>query len=432
MTHFLTFLIQSSLSLSVLIVAYKLLFSRQATFTANRLILLIIVMFGFAGTLISPVLMNQIFISGSKLPVAGLTDKIITIGLQEITVHTNPATGSFSFSNLFLILYLAGSAVMLVRLLFNIFKMIRLYAVSEKIKIDSYTFVLLNNSTPPFSFLNLLFINKALHSDNNSSRQIIKHEEIHIKQHHSIDVLLVETLIIFQWFNPFVYILKKAITENHEYLADRGTIAVSNNISDYKVLVLTHSIQQRTSMLANNFSYLLIKKRIKMMEKQKSTIRMTLSAVGFVMILVTVMVSCVQKSEPKEVAEPPAQVTQPKAPKLPIAEEHQPQEKDSIYIVVENMPEFPGGKKAFLKYLFDNIKYPESAKKKGIHGRVFINFTVEKDGSITDVKILRGIGGGCDEEAVRVVKAMPKWIPGKQDGKAVRVDFNLPVKFVLN
>ncbi len=432
MSHLLSYLIQSSLSLSVLIIAYKLLFSKQATFTANRVILLIIVMFGFAGTLVSPVLIEQFFISGSKLPVAGLTGKIITIGLQEITVQAHPVAGIFSFSNLFLILYLGGSVIMLARLLFNIFKIIRLYAISDKIKTGSYTFVLLNNNTPPFSFFNLLFINKELHSDLNRSRQIIRHEEIHIKQHHSIDVLLVETLIIFQWFNPFVYILKKAITENHEYLADRGTIAVSKSISDYKVLVLTHSIQQRTSMLANNFSYLLIKKRIKMMEKQKSTIRMTLSAIGFVMILAMVMVSCTQKSEPKEVAEPTAQVTQPEAPKLPIAEKQQPQEKDSIYIVVENMPEFPGGRKALFKYLSDNIKYPESAKKKGIHGRVFINFTVEKDGSISDVKILRGIGGGCDEEAIRVVKAMPKWKPGEQDGKVVRVDFNLPVKFVLD
>ncbi len=106
-------------------------------------------------------------------------------------------------------------------------------------------------------------------------------------------------------------------------------------------------------------------------------------------------------------------------------------EEQQIFQVVENMPEFPGGRAALMKYLATNIKYPPYAKEAGIQGRVFINFVVERDGSITAVKVLRGIGGGCDEEAVRVVKAMPKWKPGMQRGKPVRVSFNLPVKFTL-
>ncbi len=106
-------------------------------------------------------------------------------------------------------------------------------------------------------------------------------------------------------------------------------------------------------------------------------------------------------------------------------------EEQQIFQVVENMPEFPGGRAALMKYLASNIKYPPYAKEAGIQGRVFINFVVERDGSITAVKVLRGIGGGCDEEAVRVVKAMPKWKPGMQRGKPVRVSFNLPVKFTL-
>ncbi len=106
-------------------------------------------------------------------------------------------------------------------------------------------------------------------------------------------------------------------------------------------------------------------------------------------------------------------------------------EEQQIFQVVENMPEFPGGRGALMKYLATNIKYPPYAKEAGIQGRVFINFVVERDGSITAVKVLRGIGGGCDEEAVRVVKNMPKWQPGMQRGKPVRVSFNLPVKFTL-
>jgi protein TonB len=102
-----------------------------------------------------------------------------------------------------------------------------------------------------------------------------------------------------------------------------------------------------------------------------------------------------------------------------------------IFTVVESMPEFPGGMAKLMAYLGNNIKYPPLAKESGIQGRVFINFVVETDGRISKVKVLRGIGGGCDEEAVRVVEAMPKWKPGMQRGKPVRVSYNLPVKFTL-
>ncbi|MBC8321518.1 MAG: energy transducer TonB [Bacteroidetes bacterium] len=102
-----------------------------------------------------------------------------------------------------------------------------------------------------------------------------------------------------------------------------------------------------------------------------------------------------------------------------------------IFTVVEAMPEFPGGMANLMSYLSNNIKYPPLAKESGIQGRVFINFVVEPNGKISNVKVLRGIGGGCDEEAIRVVKSMPSWKPGMQRGKPVRVSYNLPVKFTL-
>jgi len=119
-------------------------------------------------------------------------------------------------------------------------------------------------------------------------------------------------------------------------------------------------------------------------------------------------------------------------------EEYIPPEDDDeeiveaeIFTVVEAMPEFPGGMAKLMGYLGNNIKYPPLAKESGIQGRVFINFVVEPNGSISNVKVLRGIGGGCDEEAIRVVNSMPKWKPGMQRGKPVRVSYNLPVKFTL-
>lgn len=112
-------------------------------------------------------------------------------------------------------------------------------------------------------------------------------------------------------------------------------------------------------------------------------------------------------------------------------DEEEDAEEQQIFMVVESMPVFPGGEANLYKYLAENIKYPQMAKESGIQGRVFVTFVVERDGSVTDVRVLRGIGGGCDEEAIRVVKAMPKWTPGKQRGKSVRVQYNLPVKFTL-
>lgn len=105
--------------------------------------------------------------------------------------------------------------------------------------------------------------------------------------------------------------------------------------------------------------------------------------------------------------------------------------EEEIFTIVEDMPSFPGGEEALFKYLGQNIKYPQIAKEAGITGRVFVNFVIDKEGNVTDVKVLRGIGGGCDEEAVRVVKNMPKWSAGKQRGKPVKVSYNLPIKFSL-
>lgn len=113
----------------------------------------------------------------------------------------------------------------------------------------------------------------------------------------------------------------------------------------------------------------------------------------------------------------------------PIADE--PEDEEPPFIVVEDNPEFPGGESARIKFLLDNINYPQVAREAGIQGTVYLTFVIEKNGSITDVRILRGVGGGCDEEAIRVVNSMPKWNPGKQRGKPVRVQFNMPIKFTL-
>jgi protein TonB len=112
-------------------------------------------------------------------------------------------------------------------------------------------------------------------------------------------------------------------------------------------------------------------------------------------------------------------------------EEEKEAVEEEIFVFVEEQPTYPGGDEARLTYLRDNIKYPEIAKESGIQGTVYVTFVVEKDGRISNVKVLRGIGGGCDEEAVRVIKNMPSWKAGKQRGRAVRAQFNMPIRFIL-
>lgn len=105
--------------------------------------------------------------------------------------------------------------------------------------------------------------------------------------------------------------------------------------------------------------------------------------------------------------------------------------EEKVFIIVEDMPEYPGGNAALYKFISDNIKYPKEAKKNKIEGKVIVQFTVNKQGKVEDIKIVRGIGFGCDEEVIRVVKRMPDWKPGKQRGKPVSVRYNLPVAFKL-
>jgi len=116
---------------------------------------------------------------------------------------------------------------------------------------------------------------------------------------------------------------------------------------------------------------------------------------------------------------------------VPVEVEEEEIVEAEIFTIVEEMPEFPGGMQKLADYLAKNIKYPQMARESGIQGRVFVNFVVEPDGSVSNVNVMRSLGGGCDEEAMRVVKSMPKWKPGKQRGKAVRVSYILPVNFKL-
>jgi TonB family protein len=217
----------------------------------------------------------------------------------------------------------------------------------------------------------------------------------------------------------------------HEFLADEGVLKKGFLKSDYQTLILNEAMGLQVNNLTNNFNVSLLKNRIKMMTKTRSaswTLVKVMAAIpAFFAVLVFFTAGTVGNLA--------AQNTQQQT-KTTEEQKVVPQEKSQaagpVFTVVETMPSFPGGQEAMSKYLATNIKYPENAKAKGIQGTVFITYVVETDGSVSNVKVLRGIESECDAEAFRVVSSMPKWTPGIQKGQAVRVQFNLPIKFKLD
>jgi len=462
MNHtFFIYLMQSALSIAFLLMAYKAFFANQSYFRINRIILLVIIGFGFLGPLLTAAFYAGIAWANVQIPGGLIAGNAISNTLNEFIVRPgNNDNVKVSVFGLLLLIYVIGVVIQLIRLIHNFYQLMRLFTKSEKIKSGKYTFVLLPEGSASFSFFNWLFLDKSLVESNAGSNQIITHEKIHSIQKHSIDILLLEFLLVWQWFNPFVYLLKKAVIENHEYLADRGTLNEIKDLSEYKLLLFKNILQQSNYTLTNNFSYSLIKKRLKMMEKENSLLRLTLTSIAFTFVFALVALSCSNKVKMEEPDSPPTQeIIQPFSEEKGESEEnsissavavtHDSTSVTEIIVMekftnengnivttisdVDKMPEYPGGEKEMFKFLGNNIIYPEEAIKNSVEGKVYINFTIEEDGSLTNIHIRRGIGGGCDEEAMRVIKLMPNWNPATLDGENIRVhEFVIPINFKLN
>jgi len=431
---FFIYLIQSALSIAILLIAYKAFFSNQSYFSINRIILLAIIGFGFFGPLVASTFYAGIEWINAQVPGGQIAGNAIANSLNEFIVRPGNNDG-ITLLQVVLLIYVTGVVLQLIRFTNNFNQLMQLLIKSKKINSGPFTFVLLQEGSASFSFFNWLFLDKSLLSNDHDTNQIIAHEKIHSKQKHSIDILLLEFLLIWQWFNPFVYLLKKSVIENHEYLADRGTLNTMKGLSEYKLLLLQNILHQGNYALTNNFSYKLIKKRLKMMEKEKSKLRMILTTVGFTMVFAIVGISCSNKIEMDEAnAQTAENIDQKNYDSQKVTYDSQKllaESNDNVLKVAEIMPEYPGGMNELFKFMGNNIKYPEQAKKENIEGKVFVHFIVEKDGSITGISVLQGIGGGCDEESIRVVNLMPNWTPGEHKGEKVRVEYTLPINYKL-
>ncbi|MDA3943162.1 MAG: M56 family metallopeptidase [Bacteroidetes bacterium] len=326
------------------------------------------------------------------------------------------AASVFAWISLFFLMLFA------VRLVY-IFWMIR---SNQREKYNEMVLVQLNTDRAPFSFFYWLFVSDKLQQDERFDA-VLAHEKAHANRWHSLDVLVFEILQSVFWYHPAWYYLRHEIKSMHEFEADKLALLHISK-PNYQKTLLELTAMGGMVLLTNPFNVSLIKKRLLMMNRinGKQPARNWLKILLLLPFLVAVIAiqSCNFATDNIE----EVKLEEDKTPAF--KQEQTPGEE--VFTQVEVMPEYPGGPTVMMNFLADNINYPEQARRDSIQGRVFVNFVIEKDGTVSNVTILRGIGGGCDEEAKRVVKLMPKWTPGYQRGQAVRVSFNLPIKFMLN
>ena len=409
----LTYLIKANVVLVVLFGFYQLISAGDTFLKWRRLSLLTIYVLSLLlPTIDLSVLVNETSPLGNILP-------RMAYNLPEVTVQ--PTHDTFDWQQLAVWLYTGVALALLLRVFWQVVVVCRLAQRSERATLHGTAVCLLTGDYNPFSFFRWIFINP---DDKTPSQvqQILTHEQTHVAQWHSADALLSQLFVAAFWFNPAAWLMRLQVRNNLEYLADRSVINGGTDKKAYQYHLLAVAYRTNVATITNNFNVLPLKKRIKMMNKQTSNPLARFKYLLFVPLAVALLAmnsTAMRANVQKKV------VKTTKVTKKTSA-------TDKVYEVCEQMPIFPGGDAAMMKYLSENVKYPALAIKAQEQGRVVVSFTVEKDGAISDVKVARSVTPSLDAEAVRVVKAMPKWTPGKQDGQLVRVRYNVPVSFKLN
>lgn len=239
-----------------------------------------------------------------------------------------------------------------------------------------------------------------------------------------MDLLLLHLSNAILWFHPVWIFLEASLREVHEYEADQE-VTTTYPKTDYAKLLLGLLITERNNELVNNFNHFQTKKRIQMMMKSNKSggvqKAVFLLLIPFIALMLGVFACDTGTGEDF-----------PETLDIPMDVETQSVNTVEIFDVVEDSPEFNGGMEAWNKFLSSTLHYPNKAKEMGIEGTVYVVFEIQKDGRVTNPEILRGIGGGCDEEALRVIRQSPDWIPGKQRGQEVAVRMRLPIRFKLS
>lgn len=408
----LMYLIKANVVLVVLFVFYQIISAGDTFFKWRRLSLLTVYMLSLLlPTIDLSVLVNETAPLGNILP-------RMAYNLPEVMVK--PARDAFDWQRLAVWLYAVVALALLLRVLWQVVVVCRLAQRSERATLHGTAVCLLTGDYSPFSFFRWIFVN-PVNKTPSQVKQILTHEQTHVAQWHSVDALLSQLFVAAFWLNPVAWLMRLQVRNNLEYLADRSVISGGTDKKAYQYHLLAVAYRTNVATITNNFNVLPLKRRIMMMNKQASNPLARFKYLLFVPLAIALLAmnnTTIRANVQKKVVKTTKTTKEADA-------------SNKVYEVVEQMPSFPGGDAAMMKYLAENIKYPVSAQKAKEQGRVVVQFIVEKDGAVTGVKTVRSVTPVLDAEAVRVIKAMPKWTPGRQGGQPVRVKYNVPVSFRL-
>lgn len=420
---FLSFIIKSSLAIFVVWGLWILALRRINRFAVVRFTIMVGVILAIASPLVVPM-----FSKSLPQSVATIAAQF-SVSVPEVVISRNSNTSTFNWLDILFVSYLSVALIFLFRFLVQLVKIGYLVKKGKCIHNKGITLVKHEKNLPPFSFLTYCFINpNQIPSD--KIDVIIQHERAHIQWNHSVDIIILEIVGIFQWFNPFYWMIRRALVELHEYQADEFVLTSSSNQQLYMESIVSLAFNGIALSLGNNFNKSLTLKRLAMMNTKKvGRLAIPALALSFAVAVGTIFtISCSKGNEIE--AELETVVTARN-----LSASTNKSNDETVFVVVEEMPVFDNDEtKEFVKfrqYLAKNLRYPEEAAKNGIQGRVFVSFVVDTDGNVTKVKVVRGVEPALDNEAVRVIQSSPKWKPGKQRGENVNVSFTFPIIFVL-
>ena len=452
---FFVYILKSSVCLAVFYLFYRLLLSRETFHRFNRFALLGILALSCLLPLVEVSVHEQTEVHQTMMTLEewllladAMNSAEAEIQAQDITV---------TWIQVALLLYLLGIFFFISRNIYSLVRLLMLLKSGSREKVSKFlpdrkcvTLIVHDSDIAPFSWMKYVVISRKDLEEN--GREILIHELAHIRNRHSVDLLVADICIFFQWFNPASWLLKQELQNIHEYEADETVIKEGVDARQYQLLLIKKAVGTRLYSMANSFNHSKLKKRITMMLKEKSSPWARLKYL-YVLPVAAIAVTAFARPEVSDkvekissvkvndlaaivetkVAESAGDTTKPADVKYVPAEVRKRLKGTLVFEVAEEMPEFPGGgMSAFMDYIKTNMRYPASAKENGTQGRVTVQFVVDEDGSIKDSKVLRSVDKDMDAEALRLINTMPKWKPGRQKGQPVAVKFTVPVMFRLD
>lgn len=425
-----SYTLSSSIVLAVLYLGYKWCMARRCPLWYDRLALL--------GIYVISLLFFPLTGQLKYLGVAKETGVIdVNFDFTAAAVAANGETSvSYIIMSIALAVWIIVMAVVAAGWIGAYFRLHSLIKRGEKREAGEWTLVVTDDNTlAPFSWRHYIILSRNdYESGDETLGALLTHEGRHLASCHWIDLMLAQAMCVVQWFNPASWLMREELRAVHEYEADEAVMREGFDARRYQMMLIKRAVGKRFPSVANSFNHSKLKNRITMMCKKKPSSRSLwrglalVPALGAAFLVADIPAVATTLRDASDADFPvAAAVSESK-----VSENGATSQEEKIHTAVETLPEYPGGMTAMMDFMGKNVKYPEEAQKEKIEGRVVVKFVVEADGRIGDATVVKGVHPSLDKEAVRVVKSMPKWIPGKVDGKPVACYFNIPVSFKLD